>query len=92
MKCRLHKCKARCCYNIPFDNNELELYYDKIINPVICTVPAGRGEVAVTDGNPFENKCPFLREDYKCNIYENRPQICRLFGEIKELKCKFRKK
>ena len=27
----------------------------------------------------------------KCNIYENRPDICRMFGEIPELTCKYRK-
>ena len=40
----------------------------------------------------MKNKCPFLRHDRTCNIYENRPEVCRLFGEIDELKCKYRKK
>ena len=42
--------------------------------------------------DPMLNKCPFLRADYKCNIYENRPEVCRQFGQIEELPCKFRKK
>lgn len=26
-------------------------------------------------------KCCFLNEDYSCNIYEDRPNICRKFGD-----------
>lgn len=34
------------------------------------------------------NYCPFLRRgDYKCNIYENRPPICRSFGTPEGHKC-----
>lgn len=35
----------------------------------------------ITDKNPAKNKCPFLRADCKCNIYENRPVICRRYGQ-----------
>lgn len=34
------------------------------------------------------NYCPFLRRgDYKCNVYENRPPICRSFGTPEGHKC-----
>ena len=32
-------------------------------------------------------KCPYLREDNTCEIYEVRPLICRLFGVVEDLKC-----
>lgn len=94
-KCKTHKCHACCCYNIPFQCNELEKYKDKIVTPVIATRRIGAfGVLAITttlcDIND-KNRCPFLRKDYRCNIYEDRPSVCRKFGEIEELKCQFRK-
>ena len=94
MKCRIYKCKARCCYNVPFANGELEKYADKIVNKVLLTEnpPMLHGAILPwTDPNWLKNKCPFLRNDHLCNIYEHRPEICRSFGEIVALKCKDRK-
>lgn len=87
MKCRTYKCKAHCCYNVPFENGELEAYADKIVNPVIDRMEVLGAVVPLTSDSTKTNKCPFLRTDYKCNIYENRPDICRKFGQIDKLKC-----
>ena len=97
MKCRLNKCHACCCYNIPFADGELEKFADKIVNPVVYTEPLGPALVAFTvEINNIldidKNKCPFLRDDYKCNIYDNRPDVCRKFGEIPELQCEYRRR
>lgn len=92
MKCRTHKCHACCCYNIPFDRGELERHKDKIVNPVKFVLPMMGASVAFTDEKPERNKCPFLRADYKCNIYEDRPDVCRKFGVIAELPCEFIRK
>lgn len=92
MKCKVHKCNACCCYNIPFERFELERYKDKIVNPILFTLPQGPYVVAFTDADPANNKCPFLRADYKCNIYENRPEVCRLFGIVPQMPCKWLKK
>ncbi|MGF3554848.1 MAG: YkgJ family cysteine cluster protein [Thermoplasmatota archaeon] len=35
-------------------------------------------------------KCPFLKND-RCIIYEVRPIVCRLQGNIPELQCRFNK-
>jgi Fe-S-cluster containining protein len=32
-------------------------------------------------------KCPHLNENKRCDIYDIRPLICRLYGVIKSLKC-----
>lgn len=94
MKCRLNKCHAACCHNIVFERNELERFKDKIVNPIINTEVIGpHGAVlAQTDYDFMHNKCPFLRHDCKCNIYDDRPEVCRLFGEIPQLYCEYRKK
>lgn len=85
MKCRIHKCHAACCYNIPFEHGELDKFADKIVNEVLFTVPLGSAVVAFTIEDVFDiqhNKCPFLRSDCKCNIYEDRPDVCKKMGEI----------
>ncbi len=40
------------------------------------------------------HRCPFLTYDLKCNIYENRPFVCREFGKEshERLKCSFQDK
>lgn len=48
-----------------------------IVNPVIAFTPFGGVRIAMTDMDLDRNKCPFLRADCKCNIYENRPNVCR---------------
>ncbi len=35
----------------------------------------------------FDGYCVFLDSEKQCSIYEKRPQICRDFGEIEQLKC-----
>ena len=102
MKCRIHKCHACCCNSVPFAENELERFKDKIVRPVVDTMPLGKAILPSTTklhdrldllaNDLLNNPCPFLRHDYKCNIYEHRPEVCRLFGEIKELPCKYIKK
>ena len=91
-KCRICKCNAQCCYNIPFDNGELDRFKDKIVNKVLYVLPMLGKMVAFTNEKTELNKCPFLRSDYKCNIYENRPDVCRKFGVIPELPCKWIKR
>ena len=91
MKCKVHKCNAQCCYNLAFGDGELEKFADKIVNPVLGTMPFGPGVLALTSKKMDDNKCPFLREDLRCNIYECRPDVCRKFGMIKRLPCRFLK-
>ena len=87
MKCRLYKCKAACCYNIALPIGMLEEFADKVVNKVVRTTPMPFNpefppSVRVeTSERTFDNKCPFLRADCKCNIYEHRPPICRMFGD-----------
>lgn len=93
MKCNIKLCKASCCSNIPFDRQEHLAFADKIVNPIIQVLPLDhQAVIAVTNPNPALNKCPFLTSDYKCNIYDHRPDVCRKFGEIPQLKCKYIKK
>lgn len=89
MKCQLSKCKASCCYNLSFNQNELERFSNKIVNPVLEIVTMFGVNVVFTAQKMKDNKCPFLRHDFKCNIYENRPEVCRKMGEIDQMPCVF---
>lgn len=55
-------------------------------------------EVAVNKPHAFpytkDGNCCFLNEDLSCNIYEDRPPICKKFGDEshENMTCKFQKK
>ncbi|MBD5224841.1 MAG: hypothetical protein HDS68_02595 [Bacteroidales bacterium] len=86
-KCRTHKCKAACCHNIALPIGFLAQFASKIVTPVISASPAPYNhefppsEFVSTSTSLMHNKCPFLRADHKCNVYEHRPAICRRFGD-----------
>ncbi len=86
-KCKTHKCKASCCYNVPLPSGYLARFADKIVTkPVeICSAPYNPlfppSIIPITSVKLLDNKCPFLRADFRCNIYESRPEICRRFGD-----------
>ncbi len=95
--CNIEKCKASCCYHVPIPKDILRKFADKIVNPILATKPlgfrkdlGGRNVLPITDPNPYKNKCPFLTITNRCNIYENRPTLCKLFGTSKkaDLQCR----
>lgn len=96
-KCKVYKCKASCCANVPLPIGFMEAYEEKIVTPIIgrTSLPyrhdLGMCELVFTDTAFEKNRCPFLRKDCKCNVYENRPRICRMFGEEDHplLKCQY---
>ena len=91
-KCLIEKCKADCCYNAPIPKYLLDTYKDKIVNPVFALFPGpnipsrgGRQVIPATNLlNRLRNKCPFLTKECKCNIYNDRPQICREYGTSRD--------
>lgn len=93
-------CKSVCCHNICLPVWVLDDYADKIVTPVIerTPLPPSRNipvpsELIFTNMDFDRNKCSFLCDDYKCNIYEHRPTICRKFGKGGHplLVCRYRK-
>ena len=84
-KCHL-KCKAICCGITPIPKDIWEKNQDKVI-----TMPDELLEMDGPDVDGLEKdfiipktssgKCTFLNEDYSCNIYADRPPICRKFGD-----------
>ena len=98
IKCDISKCHASCCYNAPLPKKYIFALKNRIVNPVkeilVIDDENMKGEVMcypITDHNPDKNKCPFLTENCRCNIYDRRPPICKKFGNGTEplLTCSF---
>jgi Fe-S-cluster containining protein len=83
---KLTECKGLCfrsCEQIPMsevERNNIEKTHGlRLVDPPRkegLSVKANRG-------------CPALGEDHKCTIYEDRPLICRAWGAIEQLPCRF---
>lgn len=70
------KCKAQCCGIVPIHK---QIYYsnqDKIVRKPHDLVFFEDCVIPVTS----EGNCVFLNTDLSCNIYEDRPDVCRKFG------------
>ncbi len=101
-KTQHHKCKASCCSIVPFSNERWERNQHKIITKPERIIES-LGPAKITDKNgdcelegdmvpeTKTGKCCFLNEDLSCNIYEDRPEVCRKFGTESHLmmKCGF---
>lgn len=91
-KCDISKCHASCCYNAPLPKKYIFALKNRIVNPVKEIMVLDnenmknenmKNEIMcypITDYDPEKNKCPFLTENCRCNIYDRRPPICRKFG------------
>lgn len=69
-------CGAECCSNVPLPNAIFEKH--KPVRPIIEMVPFGDN---MTVPKTESGRCPFLGMDLKCTIYEDRPFVCRKFGD-----------
>lgn len=89
-----HKCKAECCGTIPFPKETWDKNQDKIVQEIHGTLvfPAPDGEyITITTKSDM---CVFLKEDFSCNIYKDRPPPCIVFGteKLKYMTCPFQDK
>jgi Fe-S-cluster containining protein len=72
MKFVCERC-GNCCHDIPLSKQELAMFHyilkDNLENEV------------TTEKHAYilKGKCPFLREDNLCDIYEFRPTVCKLY-------------
>jgi len=77
-KC-LHQCKAMCCGVVPISKDIFAKNKDKLNKnrPIIEEIDLGDSLIPLTK----TGTCPFLTDDYKCGIYNDRPEVCRKFGD-----------
>ena len=70
------KCKAHCCGIVPIPKDVYSRNFHKIVRPPHDFVDAGESIIPLTS----DAYCPFLTEGLDCNIYDDRPDVCRKFG------------
>lgn len=87
-KCDVSKCHAACCGIVPIPRETFEKHVGDVQGPY-NVINAIDGQVVVmAAGKPV---CAFLTPEFRCAIYEDRPEICRRFGNGDHplLKCRF---
>lgn len=85
---KLHsKCKAMCCKAAPIEKEIWDRNQDKIVRPVEDKLEflgvdpiEQRKNLAMVLPITKDAYCPFLNQDLSCNIYDDRPSVCRKYG------------
>jgi Fe-S-cluster containining protein len=87
-KC-LGTCKAVCCGIVPLEKKFTMKHQP--VRKVIKELDLGDGNVIL---ETEDYRCPYLGEDFKCSVYKDRPEICRLYGNEKviTLTCQYQDK
>ncbi|MES2199114.1 MAG: YkgJ family cysteine cluster protein [Chlamydiota bacterium] len=93
--CRNHhcKCKAICCGIIDFPKNLWEKIKNKVVTNPVEVIEFSKelndelSIILVTE----TRYCAFLNKDYTCNIYEERPIVCREYRIASTQSCPYLK-
>lgn len=83
-KCDPSVCHSQCCASIlPLSDYEINKIKKYIRRNNILAVNRNADQSVFGNEDEYVNICPFLSEDFQCNIYVHRPEICRnyLCGE-----------
>lgn len=87
-KC-LDKCKAECCGLVPFDKTVFARNRGKQKREILEVINVDDTHVVIVCKH---NYCVFLDANYKCSIYDERPEVCKLYGNIDNLPCFYQDK
>lgn len=81
------RCLAECCScTSPIPKDIYERNKDKIVTQPLEIMESegtgqdGKSEIAIVGLTEYR-QCMFLNPDLSCNIYEDRPWICKKFGD-----------
>lgn len=78
---------GKCCANVPFSEDFINANITKAQKPFSELIPVLDAFIPKTE----DGYCLFLTKDKRCAIYSDRPEVCRLQGEIPELPCPYKK-
>lgn len=71
------KCQAQCCGVVPIPKEIYEKHKDKVNRKPTKLMEHEGNIIPLTE----DFLCPFLDGDLSCKIYEDRPDVCRKFGD-----------
>ena len=80
------RCEAKCCGIVPIPvgtwqkNQHLIQRKVQKVHKVHATNQENQRHTAMLPLTE-DRYCPFLKKDLSCAIYENRPEVCRKFGD-----------
>ena len=84
-------CKGQCCSPItPFthqDIKNIKRRYPKAMKDILKH-NFGMGAYFLRPKNEKIDRCVFFNGT-NCDIYESRPNVCKTFGKIEELRCPY---
>lgn len=78
-------CNAGCCGNIPLSKRILKKYRKNIQRKYEKNLLDNDMIYPVTT----DCRCIFLNKKYHCEIYKERPFVCKIYGTIEELPCPY---
>lgn len=79
---------GECCEPVLMKEEEVERLKDKAVRDFIIMrfeTPWGEMVLPIAVNERFDRQCIFLKDDKRCNIYADRPRICRDFGVRKAM-------
>lgn len=88
-KCDVSRCHAACCGLVPIPRETIEKHLGDMQGPFDKILFINGQDIVVKQRTAT---CAFLTSDYKCAIYDDRPEICRIFGNRSNnplLKCSY---
>ncbi len=71
------KCKACCCGPVPIDKQVYADNQHKMNREPIDILDLDDSIIPITDSG----YCVFLSDSLECGIYDQRPEVCRKFGD-----------
>lgn len=75
------KCGARCCGIVPFKKSLWNKKKSVTQRPYTEIIEGKSKEGKVVIPLTPDLLCTFLKEDLSCAIYDERPEVCRKFGD-----------
>jgi Fe-S-cluster containining protein len=74
-------CKSACCGPVPIDKKVYAENHYLLQRSVEKTFDLGTTIVPVTS----DMVCPFLASDHSCMIYNDRPDVCKKYGDESDI-------
>jgi len=72
-----NKCAAKCCGPVPIKRSVFNANFHLVQRPVEDLMDFVDETVIAKTA---DLTCPFLSSDFKCQIYNDRPDVCKEFG------------